>query len=117
MNKRIPHWLCQNSNKFNHIEEKLPFDQHTLLSLIAPRPVLVASASTDPLSDPIGEFFGAKHASGVYNFLNVEGLGTNQLPKEDKLINSRIGYYIRKGRHDITDIDWDNFLKFSEKFL
>ena len=95
----------------------MPFDQHTLLSLIAPRPVLVASSSTDPLSDPIGEFFGAKYASNVYNFLDVEGLGTNQLPKEDKLINSRIGYYIRRGRHDITDIDWDNFLKFSEKFL
>ena len=29
MNIRIPHWLCQNSQQFNHQEEKLPFDQHT----------------------------------------------------------------------------------------
>ena len=117
MNKRIPHWLCKNSNKFNHLEEKLPFDQHTLLSLIAPRPVLVASAATDPLSDPIGEFIGAKNASGVYNFLNVEGLGTNKLPKDNELINTRIGYYIRKGKHDITEVDWDNFILFANKHL
>ena len=117
MNKRIPHWLCKNSNKFNHKEEKLPFDQHTLLSLIAPRPLLVASAATDPLSDPIGEFIGAKNASEVYNFLNVEGLGANNLPEDNKLINTRIGYYIRKGKHDITEVDWDNFILFANKFL
>ena len=117
MNKRIPHWLCKNSNNFNHMEEKLPFDQHTLLSLIGPRPILVASAATDPLSDPIGEFIGAKHASKVYNFLNVEGLGSIELPKDDKLINTRIGYYIRRGKHDITEIDWDNFILFANKYL
>ena len=114
MNKRIPHWLCKNSNNFNHMEEKLPFDQHTLLSLIGPRPILIASAATDPLSDPIGEFIGAKHASSVYNFLNVEGLGSIELPKDDKLINTRIGYYIRRGKHDITEIDWDNFILFAK---
>ena len=117
MNKRIPHWLCKNSNKFNHEEEKLPFDQHTLLSLIAPRPVLIASSATDPLSDPIGEFIGAKNASGVYNFLNVEGLGVTKLPEKNELIDTRIGYYIRKGKHDITEVDWDNFISFANKYL
>ena len=117
MNKRTPHWLCKNSNNFNHMEQKLPFDQHTLLSLIAPRPVLITSAATDPLSDPIGEFFGAKNASDVYNFLNVEGLEASELPKDGEFINSRIGYYIRKGKHDITEEDWDNYIKFANKYL
>ena len=117
MNKRTPHWLCKNSNNFNHMEQKLPFDQHTLLSLVAPRPVLVTSAATDPLSDPIGEFFGAKNASDVYNFLNVEGLEARELPKDGEFINSRIGYYIRKGKHDITEEDWDNYIKFANKYL
>jgi hypothetical protein len=117
MNKRYPHWLCNNSNKFNHKEEKLPFDQHALLSLIAPRPLLIASAATDPLSDPIGEFYGVKYASKIYNFLNVEGLGTNIIPKNGDFINTRIGYYIREGKHDITEADWDNFILFANKHL
>ena len=117
MNKRYPHWLCKNSNKFNHKEEKLPFDQHTLLALIAPRPLLIASAATDPLSDPIGEFYGAKHASRIYEFLNVEGLGTDVIPREGDFVNTRIGYYIRGGKHDITEKDWDNFILFANKYL
>jgi len=117
MNKRYPHWLCKNSNQFNHKEEELPFDQHTLLSLIAPRPLLIASAASDPLSDPIGEFYGAKNASKIYDFLNVEGLGINSIPKNGEFINTRIGYYIREGKHDITEDDWDNFILFANKHL
>ena len=92
-------------------------DRHTLLSLIAPRPLLIASAATDHLADPIGEFLGAKNATNVYNLLNVEGLGVNQLPEDGEFINTRIGYYIRKGKHDITEVDWDNYIKFADKFL
>jgi len=117
MNVRTPHWLCKNSNNFNHVEEKLPFDQHTLLSLIAPRPLLIASAATDPLSDPIGEFYGAKNASQTYNFLGCEGLESEKLPKNGEFIDSRIGYYIRKGKHDITEKDWDYYIKFANQYL
>ncbi len=117
MNKRTPHWLCKYSNNFNHKEENLPFDQHTLLSLIAPRPLLIASAATDLLSDPIGEFYGAKHASKIYDFLKVEGLGANEIPKNGDFVDTRIGYYIRNGKHDITDFDWDNFILFANKHL
>jgi hypothetical protein len=117
MNKRYPHWLCKNSNKYNHKEEELPFDQHTLLSLIAPRPLLIASAATDPLSDPIGEFYGAKYASKIYEFLNVDGLGVDVIPPKGDFINNRIGYYIRDGQHDITETDWDNYIAFANKHL
>ena len=117
MNIRIPHWLCQNSQQFNHQEEKLPFDQHTLLSLIAPRPLLIASAATDHLADPIGEFYGAKHASKIYDFLKVEGLGASKMPELGEFINTRIGYFIRTGKHDITEVDWDKFILFANKYL
>jgi len=117
MNKRYPHWLCKYSNNFNNKEENLPVDQHTFLSLIAPRPLLVASASTDSLADPIGEFLGVKEASKVYNFLNTEGLGASKIPKNGDFINTRLGYYIREGKHDITEADWDNFILFAKKYL
>ena len=117
MNKRYPHWLCQNANLYNHKEEQLPIDQHSLLSLIAPRPLLVASAATDPLADPLGEFSGVKEASKVYEFLDTEGLGTNEIPDYGDFINTKLGYYIRLGKHDITEIDWHNFISFAKKYL
>ena len=85
--------------------------------MIAPRPLLIASAATDPLSDPIGEFYGAKHASKIYDFLKVEGLGANEIPKNGDFVDTRIGYYIRNGKHDITDVDWDNFILFANNYL
>ena len=36
---RFPYWLCRNAHKFVGQEDDLPLDQHSLLAVIAPRPV------------------------------------------------------------------------------
>jgi len=39
------------------------------------------------------------------------------MPELGEFINTRIGYFIRTGKHDITEVDWDKFILFANKYL
>ena len=117
LNSLYPHWFAPSLQSFNDLEEKLPFDQHFLIALIAPRPVLVASAQDDAWADPEGEFLGAKGATSVYRLLGVDGMEAEEFPPANTLISSRIGYHIRPGGHDVTEDDWRVFIEYATKWL
>jgi hypothetical protein len=118
LNVRFPHWFAQSYRQFNGSEGRLPFDQHQLLALIAPRPLYVGSADDDLWSDPRGEFLACVAASPVYERLGVPGLGTDVMPPLDTpAATGRIGYHIRRGRHAFTDYDWERYLDFLDRQL
>ena len=84
-----------------------------LIALIAPRPVYVASASLDSWADPKGEFLSAKNAKDVYNLYGFKEKELKSFPEVNSPIHGQIGYHLRKGKHDITIYDWDQYIKFS----
>jgi hypothetical protein len=115
INKGFPHWFDAEFKSFNDQPDRLPFDQHSLIALVAPRPVLLANAVEDTWANPEGQFEMLKAADPVYRFLGVEGLKADRMPPVGKLIDSRLGYYIRPGKHSMTKGDWKVFLDFADR--
>jgi len=117
INTSFPHWFCGNFKAFNEATDKLPFDQHALVALCAPRPVLFSNATEDEWANPAGQFDMLRAADPVYRLLSEEGCEAKEMPPVGKLLNSRLGYYIREGKHSMTKEDWAVWLDFADKWL
>ena len=110
----FPHWFCPAFNQYASNEANLPFDQHELIALMAPRYVYIASAVEDTWADPKGEFLSGYYAGPVYELYGLKGLGTNVHPPLHQPIMNDVGYHIREGVHDVTEYDWKCFMDFAD---
>ena len=115
MAERFPDWFCVNHARFANHENEMPFDQHMLVALMAPRAVYIASAQNDTWADPRGEFLSALNANPVYHSLGKPGLLAASMPSVNNPVTGTIGYHIRTGSHNVTEFDWQQYLKFADK--
>ncbi|MCI0684548.1 MAG: acetylxylan esterase [Gemmataceae bacterium] len=115
INTSFPHWFNGNYKLFNDAPEKLPFDQHCLVALCAPRPVLFTNAQEDTWANPDGQFEVLRAADPVYRLLGAGGLEAKSRPKLDTLTDGALGYWIRAGKHSMTREDWQIFVDYAAK--
>jgi hypothetical protein len=111
----FPYWFCANYQHFLGRAQELPLDGHLLLALIAPRPLYVGSALADPFSDYEGEFLAAQAVSPVYALYGKIGVPGVQIPPIEKSIGDTVGYHLRRGGHDVTEFDWEQYLTFADR--
>ena len=104
----FPYWYCGNYASWQGRAHEMPFDQHMLLALIAPRRLYVCSAEKDSWADPEHEFLSCVAASEAWTVQRVPGLVTpDALPVPDSpLHEGGICYHMRRGTHFFSRTDW-----------
>ncbi len=110
MTESYPHWFAQSYANAAGREAEMPIDQHHLLALIAPRPVLLGNARRDVWSDPNGAFRAAMGADPIWELLGAKGLAQDRL--DEWAPEADIAFWIRPGTHGVVEEDWPAFLQF-----
>lgn len=114
---RFPYQFAANYGKYGNDLTNMPMDAHMLVALIAPRPLLLQTGSTDTWSDPKGEFISAVEAAPVYQLYGKSTLGTDVMPDADQPIYTTLGYVMHDGGHGVIPQDWDYYLEFMKRYL
>jgi hypothetical protein len=118
MTTMFTHWYCKAWNKYADNEQAMPFDQHLLLSCIAPRALLVEGFN-EPWFDTKGEFLALKVASPVWKKLGKTGLPDVSWPDnyDTKAIGKYLGYVRRTEQHGFSVYDWMWMTDFADKIF
>jgi hypothetical protein len=95
----FPHWFSPRLREYLGSEHSLPFDQHYLKALVAPRALLATEALGDLWANPSGTWLTHEAAREVYRLLSVD---------------EQIGIAYRDGGHDHTLEDWSALLDFAD---
>ncbi len=103
--RQFPHWF---SAKYS--EDNITYDQHYLIALAAPRPILLGNARRDVWSDPNGAYNAALAATPIYQLHSKNGLTQNNLGDFQPMAD--IAFWMRPGTHGVVKEDWPAFMEF-----
>ena len=97
--KRFPFWFQPHFADFVGHVGQMPFDQHFLKALVAPRALLTTEALGDLWANPLGSEVTYLAAKEVYKFLRAA---------------DRIAIHYRAGKHEQNAGDWNVLLDFAD---
>lgn len=115
---KFGYWFCPRYRQYAKREFELPFDQHFLTALIAPRHVGIGSAQEDLWASPHNEFLNAYAVGEAYQWYGKEGL---RVPVDDFPVvpsdysEGNVHYHIRTGVHYLSRRDWLSYMDFMDK--
>lgn len=112
---RFSYWFAPKYQDYGNDVSSLPVDGHMLVSLIAPRPILLITGNTDKWSDPYGAYLSVKAAEPVYQLLGKKGLETDQMPVSGTSVISDLSFFMHVGGHGMVDEDWGVIIEFLNK--
>lgn len=100
--KRFSYWFHPRLREFAGKENRLPFDQHFMKALVAPRALLATDAYGDRWANPLGTQVTYLAAQPVFDFLGAK---------------DKNGIHFREGAHDHSKADWRALLDFMKTSL
>ena len=115
----FPYWFCPDYQQYIDNEEALPFDQHCLVSMIAPRAVFVGAAVEDVWADTNSQFLSCAAASPVWGLYDKEGMiSPDKMPEVgDVFTDGNVGFHLRAGKHFHSRTDWLVYMDAVKKYL
>ncbi len=118
INEHFPHWFNDLFTAFNGHEQDLPVDQHLLVALVAPRPVLDTAGLQDTWANYESALRTLKAADPVYKFLGKPGLvGDGMVVEDEPIAGDDFGtllQYRRDTKHTWTAEYWEKMMDFAD---
>lgn len=115
----FPHWFNGTFAKFGGNEARLPIDQHLLMALVAPRPLLDTEGQQDKWANFDNAFRALKAADPVYKLLGAKGLvGKGLVEGDAPIVGENFGelmQYRRDTPHVLNKDYWNKILDFADK--
>lgn len=96
-----PHWYAQRIQQFIGHADRLPFDQHFVKALMAPRALLCIESVDDDYANPVGSQLTTIAAQPAFDLYGEAAEGRN-------------GIAYRNGSHSFGTDDWQTLLDFAE---
>lgn len=98
----FPYWFNPEFEQWISRDLDMPFDQHFIKALIAPRPQINMRAEEDIWANPVGTEITFKAAKEVYELFGAE---------------DKFRLTMRPGIHAFKPEDWNTFLNFADEML
>lgn len=111
--EQFPFWFAPAYAAYAEHEAAMPFDQHFLLAMVAPRKLFVTSAAGDLWADPLGEYLACSAVAPVYAAFGLDGVPEREALGDEVVLNGeQAGYFRRKGTHFFSRTDWHAIMNF-----
>lgn len=114
------YWFCENYKKYANNEDAMPFDQHYLMALTAPRRLYVGLAEGDRWTGPDSSYQGLFATAPVYDLYGCvpSFTGPDRYADSGEFFHDGyIGFHMRSGDHFLSRRDWLGFMAYMKRWL